>query len=143
MADVHNKTTRSYNMRQIKGKNTKPEIIVRQFLFSNGLRYRLHDKKLPGKPDMVLAKYRTVIFINGCFWHSHEGCKDFVIPKTNTDWWSIKLNRNKELDIRNSNRLLTLAWNVITIFECELKKRDLGNTLSNIVSRIKNGNTNS
>ena len=102
MADVHNERTRSYNMSQIKGKNTKPEILVRKFLFSNGFRYRLYDKKLPGKPDIVLAKYRTVIFINGCFWHGHEGCKNSVVPKTNTDWWIIKLNRNKELYIINS-----------------------------------------
>jgi DNA mismatch endonuclease (patch repair protein) len=143
MTDVHSKQTRSYNMSQIKGKNTKPEIMIRKFLFSNGFRYRLHDKKLPGKPDIVLAKYRTVIFINGCFWHGHEGCKDFVVPKTNTDWWIIKLNRNKELDIKNSNRLLTLGWNVITIFECELNKQNLGLKLANVVSIIKNGNTNS
>jgi len=87
MTDVHNRQTRSYNMSQIKGKNTKPEIMVRKFLFANGFRYRLHDKKLPGKPDIVLPKYKTVIFVNGCFWHGHEGCRYFVVPKTKTEWW--------------------------------------------------------
>lgn len=82
MADVHDKVTRSYNMSRIKGKDTKPEMLVRKFLFSKGFRYRLHDKRLPGKPDIVLPKYKTVIFINGCLGHGHEGCRDFVVPKT-------------------------------------------------------------
>jgi DNA mismatch endonuclease (patch repair protein) len=85
MADVHSKEVRSYNMSQIRNKDTKPEIIVRKFLFGKGFRYRLYDKKLPGKPDIVLSKYKTVIFIQGCFWHGHEGCKYFVIPKTRTE----------------------------------------------------------
>jgi len=91
MTDVHDKQTRSYNMSQIKGKNTKPEMLVRRFLFSKGFRYRLHVKDLPGKPDLVLPKYKTVIFINGCFWHGHEGCRYFVIPKTRTEWWLHKI----------------------------------------------------
>ena len=81
MTDVHDKQTRSYNMSQIKGKNTKPEMLVRRFLFSKGFRYRLHVKDLPGKPDLVLPKYNTLIFINGCFWHGHENCSKFIIPK--------------------------------------------------------------
>jgi DNA mismatch endonuclease (patch repair protein) len=85
MADVHNKETRSYNMSRIKGKNTKPEMLVRKFLHANGFRYRLHVKNLPGKPDIVLPKYKTVIFIHGCFWHGHENCKYFVVPKTRTE----------------------------------------------------------
>ena len=84
MADVHSKKVRSYNMSMIRSKDTKPEILVRKFLFSKGLRYRLHDKKLPGKPDVVLPMYRTVVFIHGCFWHGHDGCKYYVIPKTRT-----------------------------------------------------------
>jgi len=88
MADVHNKEQRRFNMQQIKGKNTKPEMLVRKFLHANGYRYKLHDKKLPGRPDMVLPKYQTVIFVHGCFWHGHANCKYFVVPKTNTQWWT-------------------------------------------------------
>lgn len=92
MADVHEPKVRSYNMSQIKSKNTKPEMLVRKFLFSKGLRFRIHDKKLPGKPDIVLKKYNTILFIHGCFWHWHKGCKYFVIPKTRADWWLEKIN---------------------------------------------------
>ncbi len=94
MADVHDIKTRSYNMSRIKGKNTKPEMLVRKFLHANGFRYRLHVKNLPGKPDIVLPKYKTVIFVHGCFWHGHEHCKYFVVPKTRTDWWLNKINSN-------------------------------------------------
>ena len=86
MADVHTKEIRSYNMSRIKGRNTKPEMLVRRFLHANGFRYKLHDKSLPGKPDIVLPKYKTVIFVHGCFWHGHTKCKYFVVPKTRTDW---------------------------------------------------------
>jgi len=92
MTDVHNKKTRSYNMSRIKGKNTKPEMLVRKFLHKNGYRYRLNYSKLPGKPDIVLPKYKTVIFINGCFWHGHKECKFFVVPKTRTEWWFQRFN---------------------------------------------------
>src|SRR3990172_2774500 len=101
MADVHNKKTRSYNMSQIKGKDTKPEILVRKFLFANGFRFRLHDKKLSGKPDIVLPKYKSVIFVHGCFWHGHENCKYFVVPKTRTKWWLKKIKGNKKKDLKN------------------------------------------
>jgi len=120
MADVHDKATRSYNMRQIKGKDTKPEMLVRKFLFANGLRYKLHDKKLPGKPDLVFPKLRAVIFVNGCFWHGHEGCKYFVEPKTRAEWWLNKISRNKQLDDENICKLVTEGWRVFSIFECEL-----------------------
>jgi DNA mismatch endonuclease, patch repair protein len=93
--DVHSTQTRSYNMSRIKGKNTKPKMLVRKFLFANGFRYRLYDTKLPGKPDIVLPKYKIVIFVNGCFWHGHEGCKYFVVPKTRTEWWLKKIKGNK------------------------------------------------
>jgi DNA mismatch endonuclease, patch repair protein len=86
MADVHNKATRSYNMSRIRAKETKPEMIVRKHLFCQGYRYRLHEKKLPGKPGIVLPKYNAVIFVHGCFWHGHDGCKYFVVPKTRTEW---------------------------------------------------------
>lgn len=127
MADVHDKKTRSYNMSRIKGKNTKPEILVRQFLHKNGFRYRLNYSKLPGKPDIVLPKYKTVIFINGCFWHGHENCKYFVVPKTKTEWWLEKINGTKKRDLLKIKELESLGWYVKVIWECELKtgKRDL------------------
>lgn len=122
MADVHSKETRSYNMSRIKGKNTKPEILVRKYLFSKGLRYRLHVSDLPGKPDLVLRKYRTVIFVNGCFWHKHEGCKYSTVPKTRTEWWMNKINRTVSNDKLNYQKLKSLGWNVIVIWECYFKK---------------------
>jgi DNA mismatch endonuclease (patch repair protein) len=122
MTDVHDIKTRSYNMSMIKGKNTKPEIIVRKFLFKNGYRYRLYDSKLPGKPDIVLRKYKTVIFINGCFWHGHKECKYFVVPKTRTDWWLKKIEKTKERDEVNYKQLKKEGWNIIVIWECELKE---------------------
>jgi len=137
MADVHNKATRSYNMSRIKGKNTKPEMIVRKFLFSKGFRYRLHDKKLPGKPDIVLPKYKTVIFINGCFWHGHEGCKYFVVPKTRTEWWLNKISGNKDNDKKNITLLKESGWNVFVLFECELKPKVMTATLESLISRIE------
>src|SRR5438034_11586705 len=94
MADVHDKATRSYNMSRIRSKNTKPEILVRKFLHAQGFRFKLHDKKLPGKPDIVLPKYKTVIFIHGCFWHGHKRCKYSMLPKKRARWWLIKINSN-------------------------------------------------
>ena len=122
MTDVHNKATRSFNMSQIKWKDTKPEILVRKFLFANGLRYRLHDDKLPGRPDIVLRKFNTVIFVNGCFWHGHKGCKRFVVPKSRTDFWLNKINKNIINDEKNTNLLKLLGWNVITMWECQLSQ---------------------
>jgi len=121
VADVHDKATRSYNMSRIRGKDTKPEMIVRKYLFSKGYRYRLHYKNLPGKPDIVLPKFRTIIFIHGCFWHGHEGCKYFVVPKTRTTWWLDKIGRNKQLDDDNFLKLSAQGWKVLVIFECELR----------------------
>src|SRR6056297_2347885 len=115
MTDVHDDRTRSYNMSQIKGKNTKPEMVVRRFLHKNGFRYKLHDKTLPGKPDIVLPKYKTVIFVNGCFWHGHENCKYFVLPKTNTEWWKHKINQTKIRDKGKEKKLKDLGWTVITL----------------------------
>lgn len=128
MADVHDKATRSYNMSRIRGKDTKPELLVRKFLFSKGFRYRLHDKKLPGKPDIILPKYKTVIFVHGCFWHGHEGCKYFVVPKTRTDWWLEKIEGNKNRDKANIESLKNLGWNVLVIYGCELKKEKMTET---------------
>ena len=121
MADVHDQKTRSFNMSRIKGKDTKPEMIVRKFLFSKGLRYRLHDKRLPGKPDIVLPKYKTVIFINGCFWHGHDECKSSTIPKTRTEWWKKKIDGNKENDRKNIEILNSNGWKVKIIWTCELR----------------------
>ena len=134
--DVHDKKTRSYNMSRIKGKNTKPEEIVRKYLFSKGFRYRKNDKKLPGTPDIVLPKYKTVIFVNGCFWHGHKDCRYFVIPKTNTDFWLNKINTNIERDKRKQEALKELGWNVIVVWECELKKQTKEFALKTIEEQI-------
>src|SRR5687768_7316020 len=98
MADVHSVETRSYNMSRIRSKDTKPELILRKALFANGFRFRLHDKQLPGRPDIVLKKHRTVIFVHGCFWHGHRDCKYFVVPKTRTEWWLNKITGNQKND---------------------------------------------
>lgn len=123
MADVHTKEIRSYNMSQIKGKNTKPEMLVRKFLFANGYRYKLHDKTLPGKPDIVLPKYKTVIFVNGCFWHGHKNCKYYVVPKTRTEWWLNKINGNISNDEKAYKALKKEGWKIITIWGCDLKPK--------------------
>lgn len=124
MADVHDKETRSYNMSRIKGKNTKPEMLVRKFLHTNGFRYRLHVKNLPGKPDIVLPKYKTVIFVHGCFWHGHEGCKYSKLPNTNAAFWMNKIGRNVELDLINKKLLKKGRWKVIEIWQCSLRKNE-------------------
>jgi DNA mismatch endonuclease (patch repair protein) len=137
MADVHSKAVRSYNMSKIRSKNTKPELVVRKYLFAQGFRFRLHRKDLPGKPDIVLAKYKTVIFVHGCFWHGHKGCKYFVVPKTKTEWWLSKISRNKESDEQSIKRLKTNKWKVITLYECELKKTNIESTLRTAIKKLK------
>ena len=132
MTDIHSSEIRSYNMSQIKGKNTKPELLVRKFLFSKGFRYRINVKNLLGSPDIVLKKCRTAIFINGCFWHGHDNCKHFVIPKTKTDWWVSKITSNKLRDKKNIEYLEKERWNVIVIWECELKRDKIDATLNNL-----------
>jgi DNA mismatch endonuclease, patch repair protein len=138
MADVHSVGVRSYNMSRIKSKNTKPEIVVRKALFANGFRFRLHDKKLPGKPDIVLKKYKTVILIHGCFWHGHRDCKYFVIPKTRTEWWSNKITQNQKNDAVKKQQLQEDGWNVIEVFECELKKERLQSTINELITNLQN-----
>jgi DNA mismatch endonuclease (patch repair protein) len=136
MADVHSKETRSYNMSRIKSKNTKPEMLVRQFLHKNGFRYRLHVKDLPSKPDIVLPKYKTVIFIHGCFWHGHEGCKYYVVPKTRTEWWLNKIQGNAINDTKAETLLKEAGWKIIKIWECELKKLLSEKTLAQLLLNI-------
>ena len=123
MADVKTPEQRSRNMAAIKGKDTKPEMIVRKYLFSRGLRFRVQVRKLPGNPDIVLPKYKTVIFVNGCFWHGHEGCKYFRLPKSNIEFWKEKIERNIERDRESMQALLVLGWKVIRVWECELRNK--------------------
>ena len=137
MADVHTPEQRSYNMSRIHGKNTKPEELVRKYLFSQGFRYRKNDAKLPGKPDIVLPKYKTVIFVNGCFWHGHEGCRYFVWPKNNAEFWKEKITRNIRRDKNNHQLLVEQGWRVIDIWECELKKDMADNTLERLVQMLR------
>lgn len=137
MADVHDQKTRSYNMSRIRGKNTKPEMLVRRFLFSHGFRYRLNVKTLPGKPDIVLPKYKTVIFVNGCFWHGHEGCKYFKIPETRTEWWLSKIKDTQKRDREAEIQLNVIGWKVITLWECQLKMKTVSATMKNLVSQIQ------
>ena len=125
MADVHSKETRSYNMSRIRSKDTKPELLVRKFLHINGFRYRLHVTNLPGKPDIVLPKYKTVILVHGCFWHGHEGCKYFTIPKTKTEWWANKISLTQGKDLQHFEALKKAGWKVIIVWECELRKKEL------------------
>jgi DNA mismatch endonuclease (patch repair protein) len=137
MADVHDKKTRSFNMSRIRSKDTGPEILVRKFLFGQGFRYKLYDKTLPGKPDLVFPKYRTVMFIHGCFWHGHEGCKYFVIPKTRRKWWTEKINRNRQLDAKHNRELKKMEWKVLTIFECRLRLRNRDKALKQLATNIR------
>ena len=136
MTDVHEPEVRRYNMSQIRSKDTKPEMILRKFLFKNGFRYRLYSQTLPGKPDIVLPKFKIVIFVHGCFWHKHEGCKYFVIPKTRPEWWLNKINKNRDRDVINKAKLINLGWKVITIWTCEIKKDGSGR-IERLVDEIK------
>lgn len=121
MADTMTPEQRSRCMAAIKGKDTKPELIVRRYLFSRGLRFRVQVRKLPGNPDIVLPKYRTVVFVNGCFWHGHEGCKYYRLPKSNVEFWKNKIERNMARDVRNEAELKVLGWRVIRVWECDIR----------------------
>ena len=136
MADVHTPKQRSFNMSRIKGKDTKPEMPVRRFLHGHGYRYKLHTKTLPGKPDLVLPKYNTVIFIHGCFWHGHGNCRYFVVPKTRTQWWLAKINANTANDKKQQTALRKAGWKVITLWECDLKPKQLEKTLQKLIARL-------
>ena len=132
MADTISKERRSWNMSRIRGTNTKPEIFLRSLLHRSGYRFRLHDKNLPGKPDIVLPRYRTIIFVNGCYWHRHEGCSKATTPKTRTDFWSSKFNKTVERDRRKTEELVSLGWQVITVWECELIQKS-----SEVIKKIE------
>ena len=138
MTDVLTKEQRKRCMSHVRGKDTKPEVMVRQFLFAQGFRYRLYRKDLPGKPDIVLPKYRTVIFINGCFWHGHSGCKYATIPEANHDFWLAKISGNVERDKSNYAKLFELGWKVIEIWQCELKPKFREQTLNNLLTELRN-----
>ena len=131
--DRLSKEQRHRNMAAIHNKDTKPEVMVRKFLFSRGFRYRLNHPQMPGKPDIVLRKYKTCIFINGCFWHGHDGCKYFVMPKTRTEFWQAKIERNKERDSENQQQLTSMGWHCITIWECQLKPKVREVTLESLL----------
>lgn len=122
MADVMTPEQRSRCMAAIRGKDTKPEMIVRRCLFSHGLRFRVQVRKLPENPDIALPKYRTVIFVNGCFWHGHEGCRYFRLPKSNIEFWEQKIKNNVARDVRNENELKSLGWRVIRVWKCDIKR---------------------
>ena len=137
MADVLTPEQRHLNMSRNRGKDTKPELLVRQYLHARGLRYRLHSKELPGKPDIVLPRYKTIVFVHGCFWHRHSGCRYTTTPGTRTEFWVNKFARNVENDDRQQAELTAAGWKVLTVWECELKatvrEQNLGNLLAKII----------
>lgn len=135
MTDIMTPAQRHYCMSRIRSNDTKPEMIVRRFLWSHGIRYRLHRKGLPGKPDIVIMRLRTVIFINGCFWHGHD-CREYR-PKTNTDFWTSKIERNRRRDLDNGIKLRNAGYNVITIWECELSRSRRSDTLERLLATLK------
>lgn len=141
MADNHTKESRHINMSHIRNKNSKPEELVRKRLFANGFRYRKNVRTLPGCPDIVLPKYKTVVFINGCFWHKHN-CPRFVWPSTNEDYWIPKINGNVERDKRNKEDLESLGWKVLVVWECELKKNSFDKTMQRLISEIVRSESN-
>ena len=135
MADNLTKEVRSMNMSHIRSKNSKPEEIVRKFLFANGFRYRKNVKSLPGCPDIVLSKYHTVIFVNGCFWHKHN-CSRFVWPTSNQEYWRQKILHNVERDKRNTDLLQQTGWKVLVVWECELKTKNRSETLQRVIAEL-------
>lgn len=137
MADTISPERRSWNMSRIRGKDTSTEIKVRKYLFSRGFRYRKNVKTLPGKPDIVLPKYRTVVFVHGCFWHRHEGCKKASVPKTRQEYWLPKFERNTENDRKHTEELQASGWKVIVIWECEVLN-DFQGVMDRTVSLIQN-----
>ena len=141
MADTVTKAKRSEIMSHIKGKETKPEIIVRKYLFSRGLRYRKNVKKLPGTPDIVLSKYKTVVLVNGCFWHGHQGCRPAHLPSTNLNYWEKKIADNIERDKRKRQELEKLGYKVLVVWQCQLKTKVIRGNLEELYNDIVNGDS--
>lgn len=137
MSDTMTREQRHYCMSRIRGKDTRPEMVVRRWLHSEGFRYSLHSRRLPGCPDIVLRRYHTVIFINGCFWHGHPGCDKFMMPRSNVEFWQEKIRRNKERDAQEVAALEALGWNVIVVWECELSRRARDLALRNLVDAVR------
>ena len=138
MADRISEEHRSWNMSRIRGKDTKPEIVLRSLMHRAGFRFRLHDKKLPGKPDLVLPKHKTAIFVNGCYWHRHQGCSKATTPKTNTAFWMKKFEETVERDGRKKSELIERGWRVVTVWECELEN-DPVSLVEGLRSQLKRG----
>lgn len=136
MADTLTPEQRHMTMSRIGSSNTKPELKLRRSLWHLGFRYRVNEKHLPGKPDIVLLKYRTVIFVHGCFWHGHDGCSKYTVPKTNTEFWTAKVTRNKERDQETWRQLEAKGWFVIIVWECELEKAKFQDTLARVEAEI-------
>jgi DNA mismatch endonuclease, patch repair protein len=139
MADIFSKRKRSEIMGLVKGKNNKPELLVRKFLHANGYRFRLHVKELPGKPDIVLPKYKTVIMVHGCFWHQHKNCSKSSLPKTNATWWKEKLLRNVTLDEKAEQALVIKGWKVLTVWQCELSAKTIEQALQRLLKQLQKG----
>ena len=140
MSDNQTPDQRRRNMAAIHSASTKPEMKLRRALWHRGFRYRVNEKKLPGKPDIVLPKHRTVIFVHGCFWHGHQGCKYYTIPKTNTEFWMTKVARNQERDQEVWRKLEAKGWSVIIVWECQLKKSNFDETVVRVAAEIiRNG----
>lgn len=137
MTDIFSKEKRSIIMSKISGRNTAPEILVRKYLFANGFRFRINDKRFPGKPDILLPKYKTVIFINGCFWHGHENCKAAVLPTSNIDYWENKIAANIERDKKVQTQLMQMGYNVFIVWQCQLKANTRESTLLTLINKIK------
>ena len=135
--DIYPRRKRSEIMSKVKSKDTALELIVRSQLHRAGFRFRLHVRELPGMPDIVLPKYKTAIFVHGCFWHQHSGCKKATIPKQNRDFWSAKLARNVERDEQARTRLSEMGWRVLTIWECEIKPSKLPNTIARLIEKLR------
>lgn len=140
MADLKTPEERSRNMAAIRSRDTKPEMFVRRYLHSMGWRYGLHNKKLPGTPDIVLRRFKTVIFVHGCFWHGHENCKYYRLPKSNTEFWQTKVDKNRARDVRDIDALHKLGWRVVVVWECQLKTEGRRQDTFNKLSVILNGN---
>ena len=135
-SEKYERGTRSYTMSHIRGKDTSIEVLVRRYLFARGLRFRKNDKRYPGHPDVVLPKWHTMVFINGCFWHMHQGCPKYSMPKSNVEFWSAKLLRNRDRDKAQHQQLRDMGWQVIVVWECELDKRHREQRLANLYEQI-------